>query len=176
MTLYKPQRRPTGLVYTPEQAAIMIKAGTRCEHCGALHVIRRRSLNSTMARQLAAIYRYYRDPLTYRNLQLHMDDERGHWLHVYRYLTYLRMDNGCSKLRFWGFTEEHPDDKEDGNPHNGYFRLTSKGKKFCELKFKTYRYIMTKNQGEGFVGFIDGDMVDLIEAGRNHFNYAKEIG
>ena len=113
-------------VFTPEEAEAML-GEKHCEHCGAIHKIRRRSLNATMARQLAALYRYFKNPMLYANLQFHRDDSMGHWLHASRYLTHLRMERECLKLRFWGFVEEHPMEKEDGNPHNGYIRLTQRG-------------------------------------------------
>jgi hypothetical protein len=163
------------MVYTPEQAEAKL-GQIRCEHCDALHQIRRRSLNSTMARQLVTLYRFFNNPGLYVNLQVHLNDSLGYWVHASRYLTFLRMERECLKLRFWGFIEEHPGGRDDGNPHNGYIRLTAEGKAFCERKFKTYKFILTKNQGEGFVGFISGEMIDIIEAGNNKFDYNKEIG
>jgi hypothetical protein len=161
-------------VFSVDQANAML-GDKRCDHCGAVSNTRRRSLNGTMARQLAALYRYFNNPALFGNLQFHRDDSTGHWVHASRYLTHLRMERECLKLRFWDFIEEHPYQKEDGNPHNGYIRLTTHGKSFCKRKFKTYRYILTKNHGEGFVGFVAGEMVDIVEAGQNGFDYSKEI-
>jgi hypothetical protein len=174
MTFFKPEPTP-GKVFTREQAEKMI-GSTECEHCGALHTIRRRSLNATMALQLAALYRYFKRPAQFGNLQFHMVDSSGHWLHASHYFMHHRIERECLKLRFWGFIEEHHGTREDGNPHNGFVRLTDRGLKFCEMRMKTYKYIMTKNQGAGFVGFIDGEVLNIVEAGQNGFDYGKEIG
>lgn len=162
-------------VWTLEEAEKIIGM-TTCECCGAMSTIRRRSLNSTMARQLLALYRFHMNPEAFLNLQFHMYEIFvGYWIHASHYLTHLRFDRECMKLRFWGFIKECPVPKEDGNPHCGYVRMTQEGIEFCEHKTKAYRYILTKNQGEGFVGFIDGEMIDIIGALGNKFDYSKEI-
>jgi hypothetical protein len=161
-------------VFTPQEAQVLLGKSV-CEFCEAIHVKRRRSLNSTMAKQLMALYRFFDNVEYYRNLQFHMQDELGLWVHASRYLTHLRMERECQKLRYWGFIEEHPGEKEDGNPHCGYIRMTRAGLNFCERKTKAYKYIITANQGSGFVGFVSGEIVDIIDAGQNDFDYDKEI-
>ena len=161
-------------VFTPREAEAMLGKSV-CQSCGAVHIKRRRSLNSTMARQLMALYRFFNNPKFYRNLQVHMRDDSGLWVHASHYLTHLRMERECLKLRYWGFIEERFSEKEDGNPHYGYIRITRAGMDFCERKIKAYKFIITENQGNGFVGFISGETVDIIDAGQNNFDYNKEI-
>jgi hypothetical protein len=163
-------------VHTPEQAKDLMDSKWRCEHCDALHAIKKRALNSVMAAQMMALYRYFIRPTLYGNLQFHMNDSSGHWLHGPKYLTYVQLDRDHSKLRYWGLTEWHGGTKEDGNPRNGYIRITDRGKYFCERRFKVYPHILTYNQGRGCVGYVDGELVDIVDAGGTHFNYRKEIG
>jgi hypothetical protein len=161
-------------IYTPEQAEEMI-GSTTCDHCGAISTIRKRSLNSTMSRQLLALYRFFMYPNIFLNLEMHMRDANSYWIHASHYLTHLRLERECMKLRFWDFIEEHPSPRDDGNPHCGFVRMTIEGVRFCQRRVKAYRYILTKNQGEGFVGFIDGDMIDIIDSLGNNFDYNREI-
>lgn len=146
-----------------------------CNLCYANHVRRKRSLNSTMAKQLMALYRFFNNVDYYSNLQFHIHDNLGLWVHASRYLMHLQMERECQKLRYWGFIEEHPGEKEDGNPHCGYVRMTKAGLDFCRRKTKVYKYIITENQGSGFVGFISGEVIDIVDAGQNDFDYNKEI-
>lgn len=162
-------------VYTFAQSEEEIGEKT-CPHCEAIDSIKRRGLNSTMVKQLLALYKYFENPRHFNNLQVHLDDSMGHWVHASRYLGgHLGLDRECMKLRHWGFVEKHPDRKEDGNPHNGYIRITPRGKKFCLREFKVYGAILTRNQGRGLVGFVSEKLVDIVAAGGKHFNYDQEI-
>jgi hypothetical protein len=162
-------------VFTPAQAHELVQKGWRCECCQALHKTRQRALNATMVQQLATLYRYFRNPAIYDNLRLGMTDEHGEWLHVPRYLTHNRLDRDYSKLRFWGFVVLHPGPKDDGNPRNGYARLTGAGREFCENKTRVPGHILTTNQGKGFIGFVGTGLVSIVEAAGTAFDYDKEI-
>jgi len=180
----KPPRRPSSIlapglpgvrVYTPDEAKEIMNSKWCCEHCEALHAVKKRAFNNSFVVQLSALYRYFQRPAIYSNLQFHLDDTSGHWVHGAHYLLHSGLHPECSKLRFWGLIELHGGTKEDGNPRNGYLRITARGKFFCDRRFKIYPHILTRNQQGGHVGYVDGELVGIVDAGGIGFNYNKEI-
>ncbi len=159
---------------TKEEAKKLIGTEVECSECDAVYTVRKRSLNATMARQLIALYRYFKDPDSFRNPSISLKDDVGEWVHANRYLTGLSMQGECAKLRFWGLLEERSGNKTDGNPHSGYFRITPYGVQFVEGKQAAWKFMLTRNR-DGCLGLIEDQTITIQQALGNEFNYAKEV-
>ena len=81
----------------------------------------------------------------------------------------------CPKLRFWGLIEPVSEAAlpEDGNPNNGYYRITDLGRKFAEGKVLLQSKVKIYNNK--FYGF-SGPEIDVWKALKNKFNYNLLMG
>lgn len=168
------------VIYTREQADAMIGTWKRYVEILGQQIqvqiaIRQRQHNSMMARQLMALFRVHVNPASiFDDPRLFLNDGKYRWIHASRYLSSkTSLHPECAKLRFWRLIEELAMMKADGNPHCGYVRLTDFGKQFCLGKERINRCILTQNQGVGFLGLIEGDMINISEV--KNFDYNREI-
>lgn len=137
--------------------------GVRCPCCGQYVKVYRRKINSTMARALLYIYKYFEHP------------DANEWLHVADYLVKVKKDStiaggDASKLRLWGLIEPLPSKRQDGSNRVGYYRITDLGKKFAEGKVKVSSAVYVYNQQ--VMGY-DEQTVNIEQALGSKFNYAE---
>lgn len=142
----------------PESAPLKDKfdVGCRCERCGSYLKRYRRTLNSSMALTL---------------LHLYKADVKG-YVHVEKWLA----DNGhprsgdFHKLTLWGLLDKLVEDRKDGSPRNGYYRLNGRSILFVEGKIKVQKNAVILNGN--FQGF-EGKEVGIRECLSEKFNYEK---
>ena len=108
-----------------------LKDGIDCALCGRFDKIYKRKLNSGMVRILIILYKEdKKKPLG--------------WVHVLDRI-YDEIRNGdYGKLVDWGLAAKSAEtrmDHDDGNPDNGYYRITAKGQMFCQGKVKVPKYL-----------------------------------
>ncbi len=129
--------------------------GYTCPCCGRFVKTYRRRLNASMAYVLLLLYR----------------GNKG-FIHVENYLK----EKGCPaplradfhKLVYWRFLEKLNEDRADGSPRNGYYKITGQGIMFCEGKITAHEYVLIYNNK--FQGW-DGEEITIQKALRNKFNY-----
>jgi len=114
----------------------------------------RRTLNSSMALTL---------------LHLYKADVKG-YVHVEKWLA----DNGhprsgdFHKLTLWGLLDKLVEDRKDGSPRNGYYKLNGRSILFVEGKIKVQKNAVILNGN--FQGF-EGKEVGIRECLSEKFNY-----
>ena len=78
------------------------------------------------------------------------------------------------KLRFWGLIEPRMDDKVDGNPNSGYYRITQQGKDFVNGKIKVLSHVLIyNNKMYGFPP--EAKEISIEQAIKNKFDYKSFI-
>ena len=119
----------------------------------------KRKINSNMALALIVMYRYSHGGF------VHMENliaDAGH--------------NRCGDatyLQHFGLIEKLTEERADGCPHNGMYRITELGKMFVENKSKVKQVLIYSNkQVKGF----DGEKVGIETALSTKFNYSKLMG
>lgn len=76
------------------------------------------------------------------------------------------------KLRFWGFILPLVGDKSDGNPHNGYYAVTRKGKQFVNGEIQVQSHIEIYNNE--YIGDSEsGRLISIKQALGNKFSYEE---
>ena len=160
---------------TELEAQQYLESTITCSECGTRKIYRKRSFNSTMARQLIYLYKYFRDPSVYANLGVHSHDSEGDWVHASRFFKALKLERESAKLRHWDLIEEKSESKTDGNPHAGYFRITDYGSKVAQGKQRVWKYIITLNHKGGSLGVVETESLTIQQALGNGFDYSKEI-
>jgi len=146
-----------------------LKKGTTCLCCGQRAQVYARSITSSMVHGLIHIYladEAHKDARGYIHLENFFKDLIG-------VPSSIRGD--LPKLRFWGFLEVDTDrEKDDGNPNNGYYRITQDGKLFvlghleCRQKALIYNNKLLKFDPES-------KLVRIKDCVKNKFNYEKLI-
>lgn len=133
-----------------------LRDGINCPCCGRFAKVYRRKINASMARALILLH--------------HADG----WVHLFSYLT----ERGCQHsdaalLRHWGFIEARGDERADGNPHSGVYRITLEGTDFAYGNTAAPRYVLLYN--DTVQGFSDEE-TDVWEALGDKFNYRELMG
>lgn len=128
--------------------------GTHCPCCGQNVKVYRRNLNRSMAWALIYMYRKY---------------GQG-WVHVPSTGHLARLGGDWAKMAFWGVIEEKDEQKDDGNPHAGYWRLTALGSRFVlGQRLKKYVYIYNNQDLQQ----PSPETVSIREALGKKFDYAE---
>ena len=139
--------------------------GTSCPCCGRTVKVYKRPLNSSQARSLIALYKFFAvNPQT--------------WLHVPDYLSERleNQNNDIGLARHWRLLEEMPVTRTDGAPHAGFYRMTDYGFKFVARQTLIPKYAFLYNQT--LLGLSDGvyaplETTSIDEALGEDFNYAE---
>lgn len=134
--------------------------GCVCPVCDQFVKVYRRSITSTMARQLIKGYRAFGT----RN-----------WFHVRDVLLAGETSVGdFAKLEIWGFIEAAPHQAgEGGKRTSGHWRITEFGEAFALRRSKSDEYALVYNAR--FLGF-DGASVDIVECLGKKFDYRELMG
>lgn len=133
--------------------------GHRCKCCGRLVKRYRRTLNSNMALTLIHLYK----------------SGKRDWLHVEKFL----QESGhprsgdFHKLVLWGLLDKMVQDREDGSPRNGYYKLNGKAIMFVENKLTVPK--IAKILNGTFEGF-EGKEVTIKDCLNEKFNYETLMG
>jgi hypothetical protein len=134
-----------------------LKDGIECALCGRFDKIYRRPLNSGMAWALIALYK--------------LDKKKAGWHHLLDEVPGLK-GGDYGKLAEWGMIQGRDEAKEDGNPENGFYRITAKGQFFVQGKLRVpkYRYfyhdrLWPVDEGE------NSETVSIQDALGKHFDY-----
>jgi len=115
------------------------KDAASCPCCGQFAKVYKRHITGAMACALIQIYRYY-----WKNAWT------TEWLHVPEYLAAQKMPakvkagwhgGDWSKLRFWQLIEPKDDERADGSPRVGFYRITDLGRDFVERKMEVPKYV-----------------------------------
>jgi len=139
----------------------------KCPTCKLKIVTRSRMLNRAMGEFLIALYRYHRD---------------GSWAHVPTLarrarVTGIIQSREYMRLIYWGMIERRPGEKDDGNPHAGYYCITDRGRRFVEGKIRVISRIIMRNHQ--FVGFDRrpgcASKVTISEVLDKPFNYRRDV-
>jgi len=85
------------------------------------------------------------------------------------FLGVVRCGDFC-KLRYWGLIEGEDSVRDDGNPRNGYWRVTPKGENFLQGKIKIPK-VARVQKGE-CIGFSGPEMLSSDLSGET-FNYSE---
>lgn len=110
-----------------------IDVGCKCPACNRFIKQYKRKLTSSMAHALILLYKSgLRD-----------------YVHMAEFLKNKPCPSSIygdvSKFRFWGILDKQEDERDDGNPNNGYYKITEKGIQFCEGLIEVPKYIEIKN-------------------------------
>jgi len=127
--------------------------GTFCACCDQFVKLYKRTIHSTMARQLIAIYRESGD--------------KTPWLHIPTILPTSR-GGDVAKLRFWGLVEPMLAERDDGSSRVGYLRITEYGKRFVRSEAAVRKYALVYNQS--CIG-LEGEAVSIFDCLGVKFNY-----
>jgi len=98
------------------------------------------------------------------------------WFHVLKDFQFeqsgpLYVCGDYSKLVCWGLIEESVDRKDDGNPDNGFYRITDAGVAFVENKIRVKRYVYLYNNVPLEPENLDEETVSIQECLGSEFNY-----
>ena len=132
-------------------------AGFRCPCCQQYCKLYVRKLNSAMAAVLLILWR------TGNTGFIHVED----YLKANGY-SHLRAD--FHKLVHWSLLEKKSGEREDGNPRNGFYRITGRGIAFATGSLKVPQSIKIYNNN--FEGF-SGKDITIQEALGNKFSYQE---
>lgn len=130
--------------------------GCSCPCCGQFVKRYRRKITSAMA---------------YGLILLHQES-KGEWIHMLSFFTERKMSstNEMAKLRHWGLIEKKDGEKEDGNPNNGYYRITRRGILFAEKMISVPRYCFIYNDT---VSEFSSEQTNITQALGDKFNYSE---
>jgi len=134
--------------------------GCHCPVCGQYVKLYKRKLTSSMAFGLILINRYFKG---------HPDEK---WVHVQKYFKSIgdvRVSMDTVFLRHWGLLEKKIGEKDDGNPDNGYYGITEKGRQFLLGNIKVPKHLLIYNNE--VKGFIDEIEIDIQNSLGSKFNY-----
>ena len=143
------------------------RKGARCPCCGQNVKMYSRPLNSSMVYGLILLSRA---PVRWK-------DSEG-FIHVENYLRSIEnlpaaVRGDIPKLRFWGFIQAKEQDRIDGNPSSGYYRVLNDGLDFINgWKLVQQKVLIYNNKPRGF----EGPMIDVFGAIKKKFNYNELMG
>ena len=144
-----------------------LEDGVTCPCCGQNAQMYNRPLTSAMAYALILMYNAPMDNLT----------EEG-YIHIENYFKSIKdlpssIRGDVPKLRFWGLIKPWEGNTEDGNPNNGFYKITQLGKYFIELKVNVPPVARLYNNK--FYGYKkDLQDISIVDALKKKFNY-KEL-
>lgn len=142
-----------------------VNKGFTCPCCTRFAKVYKRSLTAAMCVGLIKIYKAT------------VNVPAAQWIHLEDFFksfpdlpSSIRGD--VPKLRFWNLIERKPGEKEDGNPCNGYYRITHAGMNFVELRGTVPSHArIYDNKLLNFPE--DAKWINISEALRNKFDYLK---
>jgi hypothetical protein len=94
----------------------------------------------------------------------------------------VRGGGDASKLRFWGLLFPVEGEREDGSRRNGWWRLTERGRRFCQGALAVPQYVFIFNdtayspEAAGVPGEKRGGLVTLRDVMGEGFDYAEMMG
>lgn len=130
--------------------------GYTCECCGMFIKRYFRSFNSNMALALIALYK---------------NKEKG-YVHVENTLAEMgyKRCGDASYLQHYNLITPLKEEREDGSPRNGYYKITALGMLFVEKKSTVAeKFIMFKGKFEGF----EGKEINIEQALNKKFIYLE---
>jgi len=134
--------------------------GGACPCCDQYVKVYKRSISSTMARQLIRVYRLHGE---------------GTWFHVRDAMA--EGDTGVSdfaKLERWGLIEKRPHEPGDGGKRtSGYWRITPDGEKFVTGRGQVDEFALVYNNNH--LGF-EGGLITIFSCLGNKFDYKTLMG
>ena len=151
------------------RALVMVKRdeGVDCPCCDQFAKIYRRKLNSSMARSLVHVYRFFA-----------ANDD---WLHAPSYLTERKVNatNDFGLLRHWGLVVHRGAMRDDGSDRDGFYKITDLGQQFVEGGVAIPKFIYLYSQQ--LLGLSDGVYSDrklttIRESLGSKFNYRELMG
>jgi hypothetical protein len=93
-----------------------------------------------------------------------------HWVHIgdrFRELN-IGINQDGALLRHWDLTEARGDQKDDGNPNSGFYRITGFGAAFVEGTVTMPKYAVLYNNT---LLDLEGKPVDILDCLGTHFDY-----
>lgn len=129
-----------------------IDDGVRCPCCTQFAKVYRRTIHSTMARDLCVMYRA----------------EGDGWFHI-RNVGYSAGD--FAKLAYWGLVEESTEPRDDTGGRAGYWRVTPKGAAFVAGRLRVPKRAHIYNGR--CLGFDDSKMVGVRDALGKRFDFEE---
>ena len=133
------------------------EAGFRCPCCSQYVKLYTRKLNSSMAAVLIILWR------TGNTRFIHVED----YLKANGY-SHLRAD--FHKLCHWSLLEKKSGEREDGNPRNGFYKITGRGIAFANNALTVPSHVVIFNNK--FQSF-EGEQITIHDALREKFNYQE---
>lgn len=132
--------------------------GITCPCCDQFAKVYRRKLNASMARALLALAR--RPDLE--------------WVHLFDFLQQESIQHSdAPMLRHWGLIEDRGDERADGNPRAGFYRLTDRGRSYaCRPDAILPRHALIYN--DHLLGFSE-ETTTLRQALGSKFDYSELI-
>lgn len=133
-----------------------LKKGTSCPCCGRFGKLYKRKITSSMAYLLILLYKYH--PNEFVHVNSFIEAKRVSYA----------LHGDFPKLRFFGLLEKKEGEREDGNPNNGFYRITPLGISFVQgmIPVKKYVYIF-----DNVVMAVSDETIFIDEALGTKFNY-----
>jgi hypothetical protein len=138
------------------------KTGVKCPCCDRLVKVYNRTITSAMA---------------YGLILMHKKGDND-FFHMEEYLksipnTPSSLRGDVPKLRFWGMIQRMDEKREDGNPNNGFYKVTDQGRMFCKGEIKVISNLLIYQ--DKVIGH-EGSMTTIQEALGNKFYYNELMG
>lgn len=142
-----------------KEMSVNLRKGCVCKVCNQFAKIYSRKITASMAAGLCIIYNESGEDY------IHIETLFKNKLNI---PSSLRGD--IPKLRFWNLLIPKEGEKEDGNPNNGYYKITEKGKRFVEGKVYVYSHVDIYNNE--FFGYSEKSKeITIYDALTDKFNY-----
>ena len=143
--------------------------GTRCACCRRNVRLWRRKLGAGMAVALLSFYRASENLPAHHDGFLHAEDT---FKEDRRISSAARGD--FTKLRHWGLIEKAEGEREDGSSRNGHYRMTERGRMFCQRRLRVRPAVYEYN-GEVYPAPAGADdtPVDIVAALGDGFDYRE---
>jgi hypothetical protein len=132
--------------------------GAHCPCCDQYAKIYNRKLNSAMAKSLILVEKYFNKPYA------------EEYLHIENYLAKYTRATDFYKLRFWGLIESKGEQRRDGSPHAGFWKMLPKGHEFVRNQIRVPMRVALYN--DEFMGESD-ETISIVEALGEHFDYQE---
>ena len=140
--------------------------GAECPCCGQLAKVYKRKLNSAMAFVLLLIHR-----------------RKGtDWVHVPSYIN-AKVRNPAvaaavrgdwAKLTHWELLTALEGERPDGSKRIGYYKITTKGRRFAHNQIKVSKHLWFYNGGP--TDRVDTETVSIVDALGDQFDYSELMG
>lgn len=158
--------RKTTLAQAIEWLEERLDDGVECPCCGQLAKVYKRKLNSAMAFVLLLIHRR----------------KGADWVHVPSYIN-AKVRNPAvaaavrgdwAKLTHWGLLDALEGERPDGSKRIGYYKITTKGRRFANNQLKVSKHVWFYNGGSA--ERVDDEMVSIVDALGDKFDYSELMG